>query len=242
MTDFHKQLRSIASSGNNKWSKVSIRPFSNLVYSVFFQEVLRKDVTWAIFSLVFVFVYTWFHLGSFYMAFLSILMVTLSYPLSYLFYSGVFRISMNTTLNQITIFLVLGLAADNIFVFCDAWRQSGLLPSIAKDEQRRLAYSFKRAFRAILMTSSTTAVSFLANALSDVRPIRAFGILAAVMIILNFWLVILIMPSIQLTHDRYLKDRCAYSKCCRCCKKGKKQEVTHAEILSTDKDLEPAAS
>ena len=59
-----------------------------------------------------------------------------------------------------------------------------------------MAYAFKRSFRAIAVTSSTTAVAFLANALSDVRPIRAFGIYAAILIPVNFFIVILIMPAI----------------------------------------------
>ena len=127
---------------------------------------------------------------------------------------------MNTTLNQLTIFIVLGIAADDIFVFCDAWRQSEFIPFIAKDEKRRLAYAFKRSFRAISVTSSTTAVAFLANVASDIRPIRGFGIFAAIIVPVNFLIVILIMPSVQIYHDRTFKKKCSYSKCLCCCKKG----------------------
>ena len=102
---------------------------------------------------------------------------------------------MNTTLNQLVIFIVLGIAADDIFVFCDAWRQSEFIPFIKHDEQRRMAFAFKRSFRAILVTSSTTAVAFLANAFSDIRPIRGFGIYAAIIIPVNFFVLILIVPS-----------------------------------------------
>ena len=113
-----------------------------------------------------------------------------------------------------TIFIVLGIAADDIFVFCDAWRQSATIPFIADNLHRRMAYSFKRSFNAILVTSSTTAIAFLANALSDIRPIRAFGIFAAIIIPVNFVLVILVMPSTQIIHDKYLKDRCSFKKFC----------------------------
>ena len=76
---------------------------------------------------------------------------------------------------------------------------------MAKDEKRRTAYAFKRAFRAIFVTSCTTAVAFLANALSDIRPICAFGIFTAILIPVNFIIVILVLPSVQLIHDRKLK-------------------------------------
>ena len=87
-----------------------------------------------------------------------------------------------------------------------------------------MAYTFKRAFKAILVTSSTTSVAFLANGLSDIVPIRAFGIFAAIIIPVNFVLIILIMPAIQLIHDRYFLKCFTYGKifgfCCKCCKKG----------------------
>ena len=90
----------------------------------------------------------------------------------------------------------MGIAADDIFVYCDAWRQSELLEEISNDENRRVAYSFKRSFRAITVTSSTTAAAFLANTLSDIRPIRAFGIFAAILIPVNFFIIIMVIPSV----------------------------------------------
>lgn len=116
--------------------------------------------------------------------------------------------------------MILGIAADDIFVFCDAWRQSELIPIIAKDEKRRLAYAFKRSFRAIAVTSSTTAVAFLANSLSEIRPIRAFGIFAAIIVPVNFFIVILMMPSVVVYHDKTFKDKC-------CCRRKKAETYVH---------------
>ena len=124
---------------------------------------------------------------------------------------------------------MLGIAADDIFVFCDAWRQSELIKQIGHDEHRRMAYAFKRAFRAIAVTSSTTAVAFLANATSDIRPIRAFGIYAAIIIPVNFFIVILTMPSIQILHDRYFKERCSSKKICCCKNKTKVEDIDTAK-------------
>ena len=161
------------------------------------------------------------------------LMILLSFPVSYVIYTGVFQVTMNTSLNQITIFIVLGIAADDVFVFCDAWRQSEFLPQIASDQKKRMAYAFKRSFRAIAVTSSTTAVAFLANALSDLRPIRGFGIYAAIIIPVNFFIVILIMPSIQIIHDRYFKSRCDYNKiCCKNrCKRSAENQINDSTGL-----------
>ena len=130
------------------------------------------------------------------MSAMTLFMIIMSFPITYVIYGGVFQIPFNDTLIQLTIFIVLGIAADDVFVFCDAWRQSAHHSSIAKDDKLRMAYAFKRAFKAILVTSSTTSVAFLANGLSEIVPIRAFGIFAAIIIPVNFLLIILIMPAI----------------------------------------------
>ena len=115
------------------------------------------------------------------------------------------------------IFIVLGIAADDIFVFIDAWRQSELQPLLKNSFHRRMAYSFTRASKAMLVTSSTTAVAFLANALADIAPIRAFGIYAAIIVPTNFVLVVLMLPPMVVIWERKIKNCCA-------CRTKKEQE------------------
>ena len=87
------------------------------------------------------------------------------------------------------IFVVLGIAADDIFVFIDAWRQSErIAPGVLKkdDLRGRMAYTFRRAVRAIAFTSSTTGVAFFANIFSPVMPIKSFGAFAGLIVIVNY--------------------------------------------------------
>jgi len=74
-------------------------------------------------------------------------------------------------LHNLIIFIVLGIAADDIFVFIDAWRQSACIEVFKGDKKKRMSYAWKRALRAIAVTSSTTAVAFLSNTLSPMMPI-----------------------------------------------------------------------
>ena len=77
-------------------------------------------------------------------------------------------------MHLLIIFLVLGISADDIFVFVDAWRQSERVDqSIVKhdDIHARMAYTFRRAFRTMAFTSSTTAVAFFASYFSPLMPI-----------------------------------------------------------------------
>jgi predicted RND superfamily exporter protein len=118
-------------------------------------------------------------------------------------------------MHTLTVFIVLGISADNIFVLFDAWRQSEKLnPKIMDTKTKRLAYTWRRAVRAITVTASTTAVAFAANIFSPLMPIAAFGIFAGTIIPLNFVLIITIFPAAIIIYDEKLKNK----KCFGCFK------------------------
>ena len=85
-------------------------------------EVAQGDTAYAVFSVLFVFFYIWFHLRSLFLGLSAMIVILISFPVTQFIYRGVMRVDMYTGLNQLIIFIVLGIAADNIFVFCDAWR------------------------------------------------------------------------------------------------------------------------
>ena len=55
------------------------------------------------------------------------------------------------------------------------------------------------------MTSTTTCVAFLANALSLQVPVKAFGIFAAIIVPINYLMCILMMPSAMMIWERDLR-------------------------------------
>ena len=152
---------------------------------------------------------------------------------------------MFSSLNQLVIFIILGIAADNIFVFCDAWRQSELIPVMKHNAHRRMAYAFKRAAKAIAVTSSTTSVAFAANAGSPLIPIKAFGIYASIIVLVNYGMVVLVMPPIQMIYETKIKEK-EKCPCCACLrKKDKQKENTKPEdqVKTNDNEMvsQPAA-
>lgn len=100
-------------------------------------------------------------------------------------------------MHTLVIFIVLGISADNVFVFIDAWRQSARVGNnLFRDSKyKRMAYSFRRASRAIAVTSSTTAAAFFANFFSPIMPIKSFGIFAGIVVLVNYVLTIMVFPS-----------------------------------------------
>ena len=120
--------------------------------------------------------------------------------------------------------MVLGVAADDIFVFIDAWKQSGRERVIRKDLVKRMNYTWRRAAKAMLVTSSTTAFAFLASAFSKLMPIRSFGIFAAIVIPMNFILVITLFPALVIVDEKIIKKINAKIFSCKKSKKSPNEE------------------
>ena len=146
--------------------------------------------------MAFVAIYLTFHLKSKFLAFIGVSLILLSYPITLLITEGILRVTYLGGLQMVSIYLVLGIACDDIFVFIDAWRQSeNIAPEIFQgDKSRRMAYAWRRACRAMAVTSSTTSVAFFSNVFSPIMPIKSFGIIAGVIIPINYLLVVMFMP------------------------------------------------
>ena len=66
-------------------------------------------------------------------------------------------------------------------------------------------YTWRRAAKAMLVTSLTTAFAFLASAFSKIVPIKTFGIFAAIIIPMNFILVIVLYPALIIVNEKIIK-------------------------------------
>lgn len=180
-----------------------------------------KDTAFAVISVLAVLIYFCFHLSSVFLAIMAMIMILLSFGLTAVIYEGLIGVTFYSNLNNLVIFIVLGIAADDFFVLMDAWRQSETMedlrvtegPDIEKDtKKQRMAYALRRAARAMFVTSSTTCVAFLANVFSPIMPIKAFGIFAAIVIPANFLLVCMIFPALIIFEEEVVRPR--FNFCC----------------------------
>ena len=87
-----------------------------------FNSVVQEDTRWAICSVIFVFIYFTVHLKSLFLASMGILTILLSFGLTAIVNEGIVRNTYFSNLHTLCIFIVLGIAADDIFVFVDGWR------------------------------------------------------------------------------------------------------------------------
>ena len=191
---------------------VSAQIFSEEVLQQEFDILVKNDTGYAVFSVLFVFIYFIFHLRSLFLSSIGISIILFSFGVTAIVCEGIFRVTYYSNLHSLVIFIVLGIAADDIFVFIDAWRQSRFIKEF--DTKQRMSYAWKRAVRAMAVTSSTTSVAFLANSFSPIMPIKAFGIYAAIIIPANYLLVVFIFPPCVIFYEKHFENKCN-PLCCK---------------------------
>lgn len=164
-----------------------------------YNRIAISDTKFAVFSVVFVLLYLIYHLKSLFLGLISIFLILFSFPLTQIICKGIGQITYFGQLHAMVIFIVLGIAADDVFVFVEAWKQS---KQFNQDLDRRMAYTFRRAARAMAVTSSTTSMAFYVNMQSSLMPIKSFGIFAGTIILINYILVIFFFPSATIIYER----------------------------------------
>ena len=131
--------------------------------------------------------------------------IQLSIPVTAFLYRIVFRIEYFGSLHLCSIFLALGIGADDNFVLFDAWRQAQAdVPRVEDVDEttlRRLLYAFSRTMDTVLNTSLTTALAFLCLGLSPIMPVRTFGIFAAMVVVCNYVMVLTMIPTCLILCD-----------------------------------------
>jgi predicted RND superfamily exporter protein len=203
-----------------------------------FLSLVTKDAFFAFYSLAFVFFYLYWHLSSLFLALIGIMIIIFSFPFTSVITNDLFGVRYFGFLHVLIVFVVLGIAADDIFVFYDGWRQSANIPMFRDNLEKRMAYSFRRAARAMAVTSATTSVAFMANISSPMLPIRAFGVFAGVIVPVNYLLVCMLFPPATILYEKYING-CFHNLCCLifCFRKRKIAEVVNSgEQVFTDSE------
>jgi hypothetical protein len=66
---------------------------------------------------------------------MGMLIIILSFGVTALLSEGAFQVTYFSPLNSLILFIVLGIAADDFFVFNDAWRQSATFKELRSHDE-----------------------------------------------------------------------------------------------------------
>ena len=163
------------------------------------RRMQMMDSLFMLCTIVFVSLLIRLHTGSSTYACAAMAQILMSIPVTAFLYRIVFQIEYFGTLHLCSIFLVLGIGADDNFVLLDAWRQAQIdVPVVDGANEttlRRLLYAFARTMDAVFSTSLTTALAFLCMGFSPIMPVRTFGIFAAMVVVCNYVMVLTLIPT-----------------------------------------------
>ena len=157
-----------------------------------------NDVPLAIGSAVFILAYMLAHTRSILLAVLGPLLAMLSVPITFIICGALIGNSTVNFANFLAVFLAIGFGADVMFVYYDSWVQS---EARAENLANRLAWTYRRAVKASLATTSTTALSFLCNMASVIRALRQFGFFMGICVLITWLsLTFIYVPTIVIDH------------------------------------------
>ena len=194
---------------------------SRALFGSFLMQQSIRDMMLAGGSIAFLFCFMWFQTGSLWITGWAIFSIIASFFGTNLIYRFVLDFRYFGTFNILSIFIILGIGADDVFVFTDTWKATGHYeyPSIA----HRMSDCYRKAAAAMFYTSLTTSVAFIVSATSPLLSISSFGVFSGVLVIANYISVIIFFPTVVITYHNYW-EKC---KCCCCapCAKGKKTDI-----------------
>jgi protein dispatched 1 len=136
---------------------------------------------------------------------------------AYGIYMAVFFLPFFPFLNLVGIFVVVGIGADDIFVFMDAWKQSIVTLGVDAPLEKRLGLVLYKACGSMFITSLTTASAFASNAFSPITSLKCFGVYCAIVVIVDFFLMLSYVPALVIIYQRSLKTHPACCQSCNCC-------------------------
>ena len=176
-------------------------------YLLFKSDLAKQaltDAVLAIGSLLFIYGFIIYHTKSLWISSFGVMSIFISFLAANMIYRIALDFRYIGFFHIIAIFIILGIGADDVFIFLDVWKNTAynIYPSLA----HRLSDAYRRAVVSMFVTSLTTAIAFFASAFSPLLPARSFGVFAGLLVIVNYISVVLFFPCVVVVHHIYFKN------------------------------------
>ena len=228
---------------NTEGNDIEIYPsgMSLLLHEVL--KVITSDIVWVFLSLMFIFFYNWLHLESLFLALWSYFHIFTCIPPSVLIVRDVFCFRMYGPSEIVITYLFIGVFCDSMFYMKDFWTHSRDLFPNAKDHpehekkylEMRMAFMWKHTISPITVTHVVIGICFFASMFTPLMVVASPAGFALVCLLFNYFMIILVFPSILSMHEQYIKYNCftvyhlyKYLLCC-CCGSHTKNMETNAD-------------
>lgn len=166
-----------------------------------FNTMLMADIIYPSIAMMIILLIMWFYTESVLLTFVLVLSVVSALIIAYFLYMIVFGLKFFPFLNITTLIFLVGIGADDAFVFTDVWRQSKQ-NNPGATLTRITADTLKHASLSMFVTSFTTAAAFIANFSSQITTIKCFGIYAGIAILCKFSMMVTWFPAVCVINEK----------------------------------------
>ncbi|XP_064642213.1 uncharacterized protein LOC135496682 [Lineus longissimus] len=178
-----------------------------------------QDIYLAYGSLAFILCFILLHTRSLWISFWAVYSMGGCFFATNLIYRYILGFSYFGFLHILSVFIILGIGADDIFIFYDLWRATGhaQYPSLF----HRFSHCYRRSAGAMFATSLTTMVAFFVSGISPLLMVQSFGLFSGFLVLTNYISVITFFPSVIIVY--HLKIKTCLKRVCECgCCRGDK--------------------
>ena len=193
--------------------------WSYLLFMLDIAAQASKEMLLTVGSLIFIFSFMVFHTKSLWISSFAVLSIGSSFLAANMIYRIVLDFRYFGLFHIIAMFIILGIGADDLFVFLDVWKNTAFnsYPSLA----HRLSDAYKRSSISMFITSLTTVIAFFASSFSPLLPAKTFGVFAGLLVIVNYISVIIFFPTVVIMYHIYFAQ--FKWPCLSCCPVRKRQ-------------------
>ncbi|XP_057308047.1 protein dispatched homolog 1-like isoform X2 [Hydractinia symbiolongicarpus] len=241
--DFFQTLydRSLKDLDNAVYNDVKIVAFNmqGFKFHVFQTEVIVQSL-FIISAIILVVLFIWFYSGSLFIGLMTLGCVLFATIISYFVYGRVFDMDFFPFLNMVTTIFIVGIGADDAFVYTGIWEEAKLVYVITNTAEhveyliKWTTHTLRHALLAMFVTSLTTAAAFYSNISSSVTSVKCFGLYSGTAIIVNYLLMVTFFPAVVIIHDKYL-SKCMHACCPSTCK-------SRPQVKNQDRNYKHTAS
>ena len=165
-----------------------------------------EDLELALISFVIVYIVVYLYVRSLFLTTFGLLGVLLSFIPSLMLYNQFYGDVFNVV-NCTTIWIILGIGSDDIFVFMASYRRSPLITVDGRPvpDLYRMSFAYKEAGSAMFFTSFTTACSFASLMFSKITVLQEFGFFSMILVLVNYVMIMTWFPCLLQLYVWWIK-------------------------------------
>ena len=161
-----------------------------------------------------VMLYMTLHFHNALFALAAVMQLVISFPIVFVIVDVVLRQRPVSAFASTSLWVVMGVSADNIFVLHETWVSAKLLRVNGEQasRERRLRWTLSQSARPLVVADGTTAFALFLNCVSPITGVFQFGLCGGLLILTNFVLVLVHMPCLLILEER---GALRAARCCR---------------------------